>query len=120
MEIKSDYRQEGYHKGFTDGRRTGGKVNNTYVDNYLSYETQNLSTKDALEFIKAWHEGFADGVIGEIGKMVQQEGLLEGHINEKFQWLLICLTLSSRKDLSIAPCFIGGFHFICRAAMTAF
>jgi len=25
--------------------------------------------------------------------------------------LLICLTLSSRKDLSIAPCFIGGFSF---------
>ena len=25
--------------------------------------------------------------------------------------LLICLTVSSRKDLSIAPCFIGGFSF---------
>ena len=85
MEIKINYRQEGHRKGFADGRRTGGKINKTFVDNYLSYETQNLSTKDALEFIKAWHEGFADGVIGEIGKMVQKEGLLKGHINEKFQ-----------------------------------
>jgi len=31
-----------------------------------------------------------------------------------FQCLLICLTVSSRKDYPIAPCFIGGFHFICR------
>ena len=28
---------------------------------------------------------------------------------EDLRCLLICLTLSSRKDLSIAPCFIGGF-----------
>ena len=82
MEIKSDYRQDGYHKGFTDGRRTGGKVNNTYVDNYLKDETQSLSTKDSLEFIIAWNEGFADGVIREISKMVQKEGLLKGHIYE--------------------------------------
>ena len=66
MEIKSDYRQDGDHKGFTDGRRTGGKVNKTYVDNILKDETQSLSTKDYLEFMKAWHEGFADGVIGAI------------------------------------------------------
>jgi hypothetical protein len=32
----------------------------------------------------------------------------------KCKFLLICLTVSSRKDLSIAPCFIGGFYFICR------
>ena len=78
MDSRIDYRQEGYHKGFIDGRRTGGKVNNTYVDNYLKDETQNLSTKDSLEFMKAWNEGFADGVIGEISKMVQKEGLLRG------------------------------------------
>jgi hypothetical protein len=28
-----------------------------------------------------------------------------------YQCLLICLTLSSRKDLSITPCFIEGFSF---------
>jgi len=39
---------------------------------------------------------------------------IKGHeltVAEKYQLLLICLTLSSRKDLSIAPCFIGGFSF---------
>jgi hypothetical protein len=25
--------------------------------------------------------------------------------------MLVCLTVSSKKDLSIAPCFIGGFSF---------
>ena len=77
MEIKSDYRQDGYHKGFTDGRRTGGKVNNTYVDNILKDETQYLSTKDYLEFMKAWNEGFADGVIGATNDMVKKEGFFE-------------------------------------------
>ena len=77
MEIKSDYRQDGYHKGFTDGRRTGGKVNNTYVDNYLKDETQGLPAKDSLEFTKAWQEGFADGVIGAKNNMVKKEVLLK-------------------------------------------
>jgi len=82
MDNRIDYRQEGYHKGFIDGRRTGGKINNTYVDNYLKDETQSLSTKDSLEFMKAWHEGFADGVIGVICNMVTKEGLLKNHIYE--------------------------------------
>jgi hypothetical protein len=80
MDNRIDYRQEGYHKGFIDGRRTGGKVNNTYVDNYLKDETQNLSTKDSLEFMKAWNEGFADGVIRVTSNMVTKEGLLNNHI----------------------------------------
>ena len=29
--------------------------------------------------------------------------------------MLICLTVSSRKDLSIAPVLSGHFHFICNA-----
>ena len=80
MDNRIDYRQEGYHKGFIDGRRTGGKVNNTYVDNYLKNETQSLSTKDSLEFMKAWNEGFADGVIRVKNNMVMKEGLLNNHI----------------------------------------
>ncbi len=80
MDNRIDYRQEGYHKGFIDGRRTGGKVNNTYVDNFLKDETQNLSIKDSLEFMKAWNEGFADGVIGATNNMVQKEGLLKNDI----------------------------------------
>ena len=73
MDSKIDYRQDGYHKGFADGRRTGGKVNKTYVDNYLKDESQNLSTKDYLEFMKAWNEGFADGVIGVKSNMVKKK-----------------------------------------------
>jgi hypothetical protein len=30
---------------------------------------------------------------------------------QNFQCLLICLTMSSRKDLSITPCFFGDFSF---------
>ncbi len=80
MEIKSDYRHDGYHKGFVEAKRTGGKVNNTYVDNYLKDETQSLSTKDSLEFMRAWNEGFADGVIRVTSNMVTKEGLLNNHI----------------------------------------
>ena len=82
MDSRIDYRQDGYHKGFIDGRRTGGKVNKTYVDNYLKDETQSLSTKDSLEFIKAWNEGFADGVIGVLSKMLKVEGLMKNNICE--------------------------------------
>ena len=82
MDSKNHCRDDGYQKGFVDGRRTGGKIKKSYIDNFLKYETQSLSTKDSLEFIKAWNEGFADGVIGEISKMVQKEGLLKGHIYE--------------------------------------
>ena len=64
MEIRSDYRQDGYQKGLIEGKRTGGKVNKKYVENCLNDETQSLCSKDSLEFTKAWHEGFADGVIG--------------------------------------------------------
>ena len=77
MEIRSDYIQDGYQKGFIEGKRTGGKVNKKYVDNCLNDETQSLCSKDSLEFIKAWHEGFADGVIGLLDNMVKQEGLVK-------------------------------------------
>jgi hypothetical protein len=77
MEIKSDYRQDGYQMGFVEGKRTGGKVTKRYVDNYLNDETQNLCTKDSLEFMKAWQEGFADGVIRLTSNMVKQGGLLK-------------------------------------------
>ena len=80
MEIKSDYRLDGYQKGFIEGKRTGGKVNKKYVDNCLNDETQSLCSKDSLEFMKAWHEGFADGVIGLLDNMVKQEGLVKNQI----------------------------------------
>ena len=80
MEIRSDYRHDGYQKGFIEGKRTGGKVNKKYVDNCLNDETQSLCSKDSLEFMKAWHEGFADGVIGLLDNMVQKEGLVKNQI----------------------------------------
>ncbi len=80
MEIRSDYRQDGYQKGFIEGKRTGGKVNKKYVENCLNDETQSLCSKDSLEFIKAWHDGFADGVIGLLDNMVKQEGLVKNQI----------------------------------------
>ena len=80
MDNRIDYRQEGYHKGFIDGRRTGEKINKTYIDNYLKDETQGLPAKDSLEFTKAWQEGFADGVIRVTNNMVTKEGLLNNHI----------------------------------------
>ena len=35
MDSRINFREEGYHKGFADGRRTGGKTNKTFVDNNL-------------------------------------------------------------------------------------
>ena len=52
------------------------------MDNYLKYQTQSLSPEDSVEFMKAWHEGFADGVIGLKSNMVTKEGLLNNHIYE--------------------------------------
>ncbi len=81
MEIRSDYSHDGYQKGLIEGKRTGGKVNKKYVDNCLNDETQSLCSKDSLEFMKAWHEGFADGVIGLLDNMVKQEGLVKNQIS---------------------------------------
>ena len=80
MEIRSDYSHDGYQKGLIEGKRTGGKVNKKYLDNCLNDETQSLCSKDSLEFMKAWHEGFADGVIGLLDNMVKQEGLVKNQI----------------------------------------
>ena len=80
MNMEICYRDEGYQKGLVEAKRTGGKINKRYVDNYLNDETQSLSTKDSLEFMKAWNEGFADGVIRVTNNMVTKEGLLNNHI----------------------------------------
>jgi len=82
MDSRRHYWQDGYHKGFTDGKRTGGKINKTYVENYLKDQTQSLSPEDSLEFMKAWHEGFADGVIGVINNMETKEVLLKYQMDD--------------------------------------
>ena len=82
MDSRKQYRQDGYQKGFCDGRRTGGKVRKAYIDNFFKDETENLSTADSFEFMEGWQEGFTDGVRGVINCMVKEEGLLKTHIYE--------------------------------------
>ena len=83
MEIRSDYRHDGYQKGFIEGKRTGGKVNKKYVDNFLKDETQSLSAENSSEYIEGWYEGFTDAVRRELNMMVKQEGLVK---NQKYDF----------------------------------
>ncbi|MBW2467061.1 MAG: hypothetical protein JRF02_07155 [Deltaproteobacteria bacterium] len=71
-----NYYQDAYQKGFDDGKRTGGKINKTYIDNFLKEATQNLSTKDSSKFKKGWQDGFVDGVREALNNIVKDEGLL--------------------------------------------
>ena len=73
MEIKSDYRQDGYQKGFDDGRRTEGKVKEVYINNLLKNETQSLSSENSKEFIKGWQEGYTEAVSGIVSNMMVKE-----------------------------------------------
>ena len=82
MDSRKQYRQDGYQKGFCDGRITGGKIRKAYIDNFFKAETESLSTADSLEFMKGWQEGFTDGVSRVINHMMQKEGLLISHIHE--------------------------------------
>ena len=82
MDSRKHYRQDGYQKGFCDGRITGGKIRKAYIDNFFKAETESLSTADSLEFMKGWQEGFTDGVRGVINSMVKEESLLMSHIYE--------------------------------------
>ena len=80
MEKRSHYRQDGYQKGFVDGKRTGGKVKKAYMANFIKTETQGLSSADAAEFIKGWQEGLADGVRGALSEMMERDGMLENKV----------------------------------------
>ena len=82
MDSKNHCRDDGYQKGFVDGRRTGGKIKKSYIDNFLKYETQSLSIENSSEFIKGWHKGFADAVRMALNMMVQKEGLVKSQIYE--------------------------------------
>jgi hypothetical protein len=85
MYDRSLYRQDGYQKGFDDGRRTGGKVKKTYIDNFFKIETQCLSSSDSKEFVKGWQEGFTEAVRGVISNMVKKEDFKMIHINEIYE-----------------------------------
>ena len=73
MNSRKLYRHDGYQKGFGDGRRTGGKVKELYINNLLKDETQSLSIENSMEFIKGWQEGFAEAVRGIISDMVERD-----------------------------------------------
>jgi hypothetical protein len=82
MDSRIRYRLDGYDKGFVDGKRTGGKLKKTYIDNFFKEETQSLSSDDSSEFIEGWYEGFADAVRKSLNMVVKQEDILAGHILE--------------------------------------
>ena len=82
MDSKKLYKQDGYQKGFDEGRRTGGKAKKTYINNLLNNETQNLSDVDSIEFKKGWEDGFVDGVRKLINQMVNKETILVKNLNE--------------------------------------
>jgi hypothetical protein len=82
MDSKKLYRQDGYRKGFDEGRRTGGKVKKAYIDKLLNNETQSLSDADSMEFKKGWDDGFVEGVRRVINKMVNKESILVKHLYE--------------------------------------
>jgi hypothetical protein len=78
------YRQDGYQKGFEDAKRTGGKVRQEYIDNYLNIETKDLSIAHSREFIEGWHEGFTDGVGEAIFNLAKKNEFWENHISKEF------------------------------------
>lgn len=73
MDSKNIYRQDGYQKGFDDGRRTGGKVKKVYINNFLKNETQSLSSENSMEFIKGWQEGFTEAISGILSNVMEKE-----------------------------------------------
>ena len=73
MDSRRLYRQDGYKKGFDDGRRTGGKVKKVYINNLLKSETQSLSSENSMEFIKGWQEGFTEAISGILSNVMEKE-----------------------------------------------
>ena len=82
MDTRKCYREDGYQKGFEDGRRTGGKAKKSYIENFLKNETQDLSDMESMEFKKGWHDGFYDGVTVVLNNMVKKEDIFLKQIYE--------------------------------------
>jgi len=82
MDKREYYKQDGYQKGFIDGKKTEGKVRQEYIDNYLHTETKYLSTEYTREFIKGWNEGFTDAVAELMSKLVKKDDFGRDHIYE--------------------------------------
>jgi hypothetical protein len=80
MDRERYYREDGYQKGFEDAKKTGGKIRQEYIDNYLHTETKNLSTEHTREFIEGWYKGFNDGVMKTACKLATNDEFWEKHI----------------------------------------
>ena len=82
MSKRSYHGHEGYQQGFSDGKRTGGKINNKYVVNILNTETQHLSNEESQDYKIGWQDGFTDAVNGVIKSMVLKESCLISQLDE--------------------------------------
>ena len=86
MNKENFHRHEGYQQGFSDGKMTGGGIDNKYVKNLLKTKTQHLSNEESLNYKMGWQDGYTDGVNSVImflkenfskNKYVRQRKLLE-------------------------------------------
>ena len=77
MDLKRDCRLEGYQEGYDDGIRTGGKISKKYMDNLFENKKQQLTPAESCEFINGWEDGFADGILGTLSKMVHKDGVVK-------------------------------------------
>ena len=82
MDKNNCYRHEGYQQGFSDGKRTGGKINKKYVKNLFKTETQHLSNEESLNYKKGWQAGFTDAVNSVLESMVLQENFAMNQMGE--------------------------------------
>ena len=86
MKKENCHRHEGYQQGFSDGKRTGGKINNKYVKNLLKTETQHLSNEESLNYKMGWQDGFTDGVNSVLTSMFLQENFSKNQMAELETW----------------------------------
>jgi hypothetical protein len=76
MNQKNYHSQEGYRQGFTDGKRTGGRITRRYIENVFQAETKHLSYKESIDYKIGWQDGFTDAVNSSIKSMVENENFL--------------------------------------------
>jgi hypothetical protein len=82
MKKRNYYRHEGYQQGFSDGKRTGGKINKKYVENLLQNETQHLSHEESQDCKMGWQDGCTDAINGLIKNMVLLENCWVSQVDE--------------------------------------
>ena len=84
MKKENCHRHEGYQQGFSDGKMTGGGINNEYVKNLFKTETQYLSNEESLNYKMGWQDGYTDGVNSVI--MFLQENFSKNQMDGLKDW----------------------------------